>query len=271
MENKKPIPTEEIRENVNEAVSPVADEMEFIPAEAAEKIIESASVSETAPVKENEPLPEIVEEEEAAPTAEGEESGESDEAEDDGENTSPAYLIKLVAVLTVICTCIALLLAVVNSITEDKIAENAANQQQKAILAIFPEGDETEEYINEAGDDIFIVYKNGEPIGYCVSTTGSGFGGDVNVMVGIDPTGAVYGIKIVSMSETPGIGTKVQGESFLSQFIGQSGESDVDMISGATFSSKAVKEAVDKALAVEVDIYERTENENAARAARMMQ
>jgi Na+-translocating ferredoxin:NAD+ oxidoreductase RnfG subunit len=73
------------------------------------------------------------------------------------------------------------------------------------------------------------------------------------------------------MSETPGIGTKVQADSFLSQFNGQSGAAEADIISGATFSSRAVIEAVNKALDVEIDVYEITENENAARAARMMQ
>ena len=266
MENKKLQSTETILENAPEVNTPAVDEMEFIPAEAAEAVIENEKTPEPAKIKENEIAAE--EKEEPSETVEAVETEEVEEAE---ENTSPAYLFKLVAVLTLICTCVALLLAVVNSITADKIAENAANEQQKAILAIFPEGDETTEYINEAGDTAYIVYRDGAPIGYCVNSAGSGFGGDVNVMVGMDLTGAVCGLKIVSMSETPGIGTKVQSDSFLSQFVGQSGSAEADIISGATFSSRAVSEAVDKALAVEIDVYEITENENAARAARMMQ
>jgi electron transport complex protein RnfG len=263
MENKK-LQSTEIIENESEMNTPAVDELEFIPAAAAEEVIENEKTPEPANIKENEIAAEEKEEEPS-------ETVKTEEVEDAEENTSTAYLIKLVAVLTVICTCVALLLAVVNSITADKIAENAANEQQKAILAIFPEGDETKEYINEAGDTAYIVYRDGEPIGYCVNSAGSGFGGDVNVMVGMDPTGAVCGLKIVSMSETPGIGTKVQGDSFLSQFVGQSGSAEAAIISGATFSSRAVIEAVDKALAVEVDVYDITENENAAKAARMIQ
>ncbi|MBR5252585.1 MAG: FMN-binding protein [Clostridia bacterium] len=266
MENKK-LQSTEILENAPEVSTPAVDEMEFIPAEAAEAVIENEKTPEPAKIKENENAAEEKKEEPSGSV----ETEEAEDAEDAEENTSPAYLFKLVAVLTLICTCVALLLAVVNSITADKIAENAANEQQKAILAIFPEGDETKEYINEAGDTAYIVYREGAPIGYCVNSAGSGFGGDVNVMVGMDLTGAVCGLKIVSMSETPGIGTKVQSDSFLSQFVGQSGSAEADIISGATFSSRAVSEAVDKALAVEIDVYEITENENAARAARMMQ
>lgn len=264
MENKKLQSTETLLENSAEVNAPAVDEMEFIPAEAAESIIENEKSPESAKIKENE----TVAEEKVEEPSESAEAEESEEAE---ENTSPAYLIKLVAVLTLICTCVALLLAVVNSITADKIAENAANQQQKAILAIFPEGNETKEYINEAGETAYIVYLDGDPIGYCVNSAGSGFGGDVNVMVGMNLSGEVCGLKIVSMSETPGIGTKVQADSFLSQFIGQSGAAEADIISGATFSSRAVIEAVNKALDVEIDVYEITKNENAARAARMMQ
>ena len=266
MENKK-LQSTEILVNAPEVSTPAVDEMEFIPAEAAEAVIENEKTPEPAKIKENENAAEEKKEEPSGSV----ETEEAEDAEDAEENTSPAYLFKLVAVLTLICTCVALLLAVVNSITADKIAENAANEQQKAILAIFPEGDETKEYINEAGDTAYIVYREGAPIGYCVNSAGSGFGGDVNVMVGMDLTGAVCGLKIVSMSETPGIGTKVQSDSFLSQFVGQSGSAEADIISGATFSSRAVSEAVDKALAVEIDVYEITENENAARAARMMQ
>ena len=273
MENKKLQSAENIRENTNDTSAPIVDEMEFIPAEAAAAVIEKETSAKEVKEKDRE-IEADAKADEVSETFESKAPETvTDEADEDNgvENTSPAYLVKLVAVLTAICTCIALLLAVVNSITADKIAENAANQQQKAILAIFPEGDDTREYITERGEDVFIVYRDGEPIGYCVSSTGSGFGGDVNVMVGIDPSGAVYGIKIVSMSETPGIGTKVQGESFLSQFIGNSGNAEADIISGATFSSKAVIEAVDKALSVEVNVFEVTENENAARAARMIQ
>lgn len=268
MENKNNEMNFTTPENENEVTAVETAELEFLPADTVVPDVEPDNHPEKEKQKDEETRMPEPEEPETEETPAPENDSDSD---DSGEQNSPAYLLKLVMVLTLICTCIALLLAVVNNITKDKIAENVANQQQKAILAIFPEGNETKEYINDAGDDVYIVYKDGEPIGYCVNTTGSGFGGDVNVMVGIDPTGAVYGVKIVSMSETPGIGTKVQGESFLSRFVGQAGEADVDIISGATFSSKAVIEAVDKALAVEVDVFEITENDNAARAARMMQ
>ena len=178
------------------------------------------------------------------------------ESDDDDATVSPRYLVKLVLVLTVICTGIALLLAVVNSITKDKIADNIAKQQEAAIFAIFQNGDATQEYVIADAETVYIVFKDGSPIGYCVNSCGTGFGGEVQVMVGLRADGSVHGIKIVSMSETPGIGTKVYGESFLKQFIGKSDTSNVDMISGATFSSRAIIEAVEYALLIDFDMNE---------------
>ncbi|MDE5936409.1 MAG: FMN-binding protein, partial [Ruminococcus sp.] len=74
----------------------------------------------------------------------------------------------------------------------------------------------------------------------------------INILVGIDETGVVSGIEFVSLGETPGLGSKVRDNAdFREQFYGAS-ETDVqlDSISGATFSSKAMKSAVDTALKV---------------------
>ena len=69
--------------------------------------------------------------------------------------------------------------------------------------------------------------------------------------------GKVEGIRILEMSETPGVGTKVNRDSFLGQFAGITGKAEagenVDIISGASFSSKAVIQAVNQALGLEVD------------------
>lgn len=244
--NEKMIIASEVTENTEVHET---DELEFIssegdvkdyptPEQEEIKVIEATVLEESRKIIEDEP----------------EEEAESDH-EDEAEYT-PKYLIKLVLVLTAICTCIALLLALVNSITKDRIAENVAKQRENAIFAIFSNGDSTEEYTTADGETVYVVYRAGEPIGYCVNASGTGFGGEVQVMVGLKADGAVYGIKIVSMSETPGIGTKVQGDSFLNQFKGDTEKSDADIISGATFSSKAVIEAVDYALGVDFDMSE---------------
>lgn len=69
--------------------------------------------------------------------------------------------------------------------------------------------------------------------------------GGLHVVVGLDENGAVSGISFLSIGETPGLGTKVQNESHLKKFIGlTSPEAEVDNITGATYSSKGMKNAV---------------------------
>jgi electron transport complex protein RnfG len=80
------------------------------------------------------------------------------------------------------------------------------------------------------------------------------------MMVGIDKTGNVIGISIISHAETPSLGAvaaedNAAGEAFRSQFAGLSGTlavskdgGTVDAISGATITSRAVVEGVNAAL-----------------------
>lgn len=184
---------------------------------------------------------------------------ESDDEKKKSKESSPLYFFKIILVLTVICVGIALLLAVVNNMTKDIIAENAVREKQEAILAVFPSGDEVKPYEAD-GEEIFLVLKNGEIIGYCVNATGNGYGGEVDMMIGLDAGGAVSGLKVISMSETPGVGSKIQADSFLAHFIGFDHEieigTDVDGISGASFSSKAVAQAVNHAVSINVNLEE---------------
>ncbi|MCI8388536.1 MAG: FMN-binding protein, partial [Clostridiales bacterium] len=64
--------------------------------------------------------------------------------------------------------------------------------------------------------------------------------------------GQLAGIKIVSHAETPGLGSRVNDNEYLSQYNGLSGKltisKDVDAISGSTISSKAVLAGVNSAL-----------------------
>ena len=106
----------------------------------------------------------------------------------------------MVVILAAICTGIALLLSVVNMLTENVIAENVVKEQNKAVLSIFPDGEEVKEYTLDSGETVFAIIKDGGIIGCCVNSVGSGYGGDINLMVGIDTDGKVSGISFVSMS-----------------------------------------------------------------------
>lgn len=165
------------------------------------------------------------------------------------------YIVKIAGTLLIICACMAFMLAAVNSITADKIEQNNQNDINAAIQQIFPSASSSKPITGEFDSSVSTVYevKQGDSvIGHCVSLGSSGFGGSINMMVGIDTNGTVAGIKIITHSETPGLGSRVDNAEYLAKYTGKSGtlviKQDIDAISGATVSSKAVLNGVNTAL-----------------------
>lgn len=171
------------------------------------------------------------------------------------ENTKNKSVWNTVAVglkLLLICAIIAGIVSFVYALTHDTYLKNQEEQKAKAIGKIFSmESPVT----NPLSDNVYAVYAtDGKTLlGYCVEVVeSSGYNGDITMMVGFDAERKVSGVEIVSHSETPGLGSKVEGEDYRKQFIGVDKEltyEEIDGISGATFSSKAVLAGVNKATA----------------------
>jgi len=161
----------------------------------------------------------------------------------DSDKQKPITPTTIVVTLAVICAAVALLLGAVNYFTKSQIEENTRAAMLDSIREIFNESVQAKEITPPEGSDITAAYlvMNDEGVcGYSAVVAPSGFGGPISLMVGVDSYGRVVGVDVVSMSETPGLGSKVSGQDFLSQFEGASGTVSVDVISGASISSKAV-------------------------------
>ncbi len=170
--------------------------------------------------------------------------------------------------LLIVCAGIALLVAFVNDITKDKIADNQRIKTEEALKSIYGENAVYEESDIKDSDKAFkkmyLMYdENDEFIGYCASVSPMGFKAEIDMLVAADTDKKVIGVKITGMSETSGIGTKAAEEEFLNKFIGKtsscppsSKEGGVDIIAGATKSSKPVIEGVDLALKI-MEVYNR--------------
>lgn len=176
--------------------------------------------------------------------------------------------IVLAGILFAITAVVALLLAFTNDVTEQKIAENTEKEQTAArqeVMADAAEFEKIETGLAEQAVPVKEIYAakdaSGELIGYCVSVSPNGFGGAIEIMVGVKPDETLTGIKIVSLSETPGLGSKAQEPKFKDQFDGKtvkdplsvikSGtpkDNEVVAISGATITSNAVTEGVNAAV-----------------------
>ena len=161
--------------------------------------------------------------------------------------------------LLLICAVVAAIVSLVNALTAAKAEENLKEEKRKAIIAIF--GRDDLRYEKADGTDVYLVYDGANALlGYSVESVSGGFGGDMTLMVGYDGARTILGVSIVSHSETPGLGARVKTEAgYLDQYVGKSGEvvlnkngvadgeNDVDAISGATISSRAVLTGVNRA------------------------
>ena len=153
-------------------------------------------------------------------------------------------------ILGVIAIVAALLLAGTNMITKDRIAEQALQAQHASRIAALPGVTGFEEMTGESAEGIDNCYAglaaDGSVMGYVVQTTVKGYGGEIEVMVGVDANGAITGLSAggSNFSETAGVGTRVQEEAFTSTFIGLTATpvagDNVETLSGATVSSTAV-------------------------------
>lgn len=96
---------------------------------------------------------------------------------------------------------------------------------------------------------------NNTPIGYVMSVIAKeGYGGDISLTIGVDMTGAITAIEVISQSETAGLGANCTKDDFKSRFAGVKSEDTlkvtkdggtIDAMSGATITSRAVTKAVD--------------------------
>lgn len=110
---------------------------------------------------------------------------------------------------------------------------------------------ETEPY---TGSDTIIrsVYK-GET-GFVIHTVTGGYAGDVSMLIGVSKEGKVTGLTVRELSETPGLGACAMTDwEFLAQFLNTDGNAtvgeNVDALTGATVTSKAVARCVNSAVA----------------------
>ena len=158
--------------------------------------------------------------------------------------------------LAIICVAVGGMLGVVNSITKGPIAQRALEAANASRYACFPGADAFEEIALPEGstvDGCYTAMQNGSQIGYVTQVTVTGFGGPVEIHVGMDLEGTITGISVggAKFSETPGLGAKSKEPAFTDQFAGltiptQVGN-NVDAITGATITSGAVCSGVNKA------------------------
>ena len=168
-------------------------------------------------------------------------------------------MIRTLLTLLLFGAVVAFLLGLVNKVTADPIADHQAAKTRAAMKAVLPSNEYSQ--VLYSGDPLVkSVYTAGDQ-GWVIEVTPSGFGGTIDMLVGVDTTGAVTGVSIIKMSETSGLGANAARESFRSQYVGKSGSvklrkqgGEIDALTGATVTSTAVTNGVNTALAAVGDL-----------------
>ena len=167
----------------------------------------------------------------------------------------------MISVTVVVFIAVALL-GLTDNLVRDKIEWQKEQKIQRMLLEIFP--DMTEHSLE---DDIYRIYSNGAEIGSAFLAIGKGYGGFIDILVGLENETTIKGVTIVSHLESPGLGARITESSFREQFIGvniadvalrQEG-GEIDAITGATISSKAVVEAIRDAAVEKIESLEQRE------------
>lgn len=183
----------------------------------------------------------------------------------------------LLTLITVVAGCA---LGFVHEITLDPIAKANEAATQKAYTEVFSDAKSFEDVDVDvqAGAAVAEVYSDneiknvvaalddtGETLGYVITITShAGYGGDITFSIGVTNDGVLNGYSITEIAETAGLGMKAQEAKFKDQFNNYTFESaddyfevskvdntakcQVDAISGATITSKAMTYGVDAGL-----------------------
>lgn len=178
--------------------------------------------------------------------------------------------IKPIIVLTVIAAVMAGLLGGTNLLTAEKIKTLEAEAEKSAVEKVV----KAESYnkfeitYNDVKYTYFKATNGSEAVGYAFTLSSNGYGGAVKCVVGVDKSGKITAVEITDVSnETPGLGQNAGRTSFTDQFKGKSSEisvvksgakeTEVQAVTGATITSKAVAKSVNLAL----ELYKQIEGE----------
>lgn len=169
------------------------------------------------------------------------------------------------AKLTLITLIAGLLLGCTYMLTKDLISKQALHAAEASRRSVFEEAESFRELEledvsvdnNTSVINCFEAVSGDSVLGYVSTVSVKGYGGTIEVTVGMDLDGVIKGISVggPDFGETPGLGAKTKEAAFTSQFKGlalpielKKNGGEVDAVTAATISSKAVTDAVRTAL-----------------------
>lgn len=192
-------------------------------------------------------------------------------------NSDIKVMLKEAGILFAITLIAGLVLGFVYELTKEPIELQRQKAVQKACAAVFADAEQFREIsytideelvteLSESGVTVGTVYEalgaDEEVLGYVLQTASSeGYGGNIVLYMGVTLDGVLNDISLLEISETPGLGMQAEkvlvpqfhekkAGSFSYTKTGSQSGSEIDAISGATITTKAITNAVNGGLKV---------------------
>ena len=147
--------------------------------------------------------------------------------------------------LALICTISALFLSLVNTFTKPKILAQMQSAEEESLKEVMPDA---VNFVPVESDGRLVYYKaedkDGKTLGAAFKASEKGYSSTIDTMVGMLKDGTITSIKVLSQNETPGLGSQVSEPGFTGRFKDKLDLSDIQAITGATISSRAVINSV---------------------------
>ena len=163
----------------------------------------------------------------------------------------------MVVSLLITCLLAGFALSEVYAVTKPKVEQQKIDATNSALTQVLAAAQSFKEV--EKDSLWYGLDQSGAKVGIVIRSGKRGYGGPVPVLVGLDLTGRIVGIKVASaaegLKETPGLGLKATEEPFWKQFLGadsfvalKKDNGTIDAISGATITSRAVARGIADAI-----------------------
>jgi electron transport complex protein RnfG len=177
-------------------------------------------------------------------------------------------MLKHGVILCLFCLGFGLLLAITDEITLDDIGARAIEDKQNSLSQVLPDElhdnnpvTDTVSMTNAEGKEltVFRARKNGQVTGVAYEIFGTGYAGEIRLMMGIGADGKILGVRVLAHKETPGLGDKIEVKKtdWIERFTGLSLSNpapdrwkvkkdggDFDQFAGATITPRGVVKAI---------------------------
>lgn len=176
----------------------------------------------------------------------------------EGAHVNKEYSIFQIAInLIITCLVSGLIIGLVYYFTAPIAAEKKEISKQESMRSLVSDADNFRAVPDK--EQWFTAEKDGKIIAYVVPGESKGYGGEIKMLVAVKPDGEVIDYSITTSNETPGLGDNASKEPFKNEFKGKkeanltvtkdaSDKDDIQAMTGATISSRAVTLAVKNAV-----------------------